>query len=407
LRISPDDVLASSQRAAGITWPDYLLLRLPAVGDNAAMENEQERSTAARMKFAPIHYLARFLLTISRSRTINREILMPTGIGCVRFSAYLCSLAVGCAFTSLAMAADLSEEIEHLSKDRPRSERIEAIERFQHEYKTKGAEKAIPGLTICAKDDDPFIREESLNALTMIAFNRKLPCPDPLVNALLDPDKGVRTVATNSVGAFDEYSNESLAVAFRALEHNDYIVRSTALDVIKGAGRNDKTALEAVKKALNDKNLAVRGNAQVALWKLTGDPELKVRNLVERFAAPDPGNADSTISEEEICAVKLGKLGAPICLRDMSREEPREVAALLIKLTKETSPSMRMGAASMLGVCFGFPEGYDETESDKTKRRLTADMGVEKALQNLRDDPDETVRSSANAALVQLKEKEK
>src|SRR6202030_3142865 len=67
----------------------------------------------------------------------------------------------------------------------------------------------------------------------------------------------------------------------------------------------------------------------------------------------------------------------------------------------------RTRSAFMLGVCFGFQEGFDETEADKTKRRLTADMGIEKTLEGLRDDADEKVRESAKAALEQLKEKEK
>jgi HEAT repeat protein len=319
----------------------------------------------------------------------------------------LVTLICAVAASRLAMAADLSMEIERLSKDHPRSERLGAIERLHDESKSKGAEKAIPGLSICAKDDDPVIRRRSLTALTMIAVHHKLPCPSPVVSALLDPNIDVRHSATNFVGAFNEYSKESLAVAYKAIEHEDYNVRNSALEVIGSTGLNDKKALAAVKEALHDKNLMVRGNAQVAMWKLTGDQELKVRNLVERFVAPDPQSIKPPISNSEIGAIKLVKVGAPISLHDMSRERPREVATLLLKLTKDKQPSIRMGAASMLGVCFGFPEGYDETEADKTKRRLTADMGIGRVLQNLRDDPDETVRSSAKAALEQLKPREK
>jgi HEAT repeat protein len=355
--------------------------RLPAVGDNAAMPTESPKVDPPKRERRWFQFSLRTLMIFTM----------------------ICAVATG----TLATAADLSVEIERLSKDHPRSDRLDAIERLHDESKSNGAEKAIPGLSICAKDDDPVIRRRSLTALTMIAVHHKRPCPPPLVNALLDPDKDVRTVATNYVGAFDEYSHESLAVAYQALEQDDYNVRNSALEVIKIAGGKDKKALAAVKKALNDKNLMVRGNAQVAMWKLTGDHELKVRNLVERFVAPDPENIKPPISKFEITAIKLGKLGAPYGLRDMSREQPREVAAMLIKLTKDKVPSIRMGAASMLGVCFGFPDGYDETDADRAKRRLTADMGIQKALQDLRNDSDENVRSSAKAALEQLKKKEK
>ncbi len=349
---------------------------------------------------------------------------MPREIRVIPKFACFSLIALMCPPACRAMAEDFSQEIEHLSKGHPRAERIAAIEKLHGEHETKGAEKAIPALSACAKDDDPFIRSQSLLTLGLIAVDRKLPCPDPLVEALLDPDESVRHMATNLVGASDGYSPASLATAYRALEHDDYIVRSAALEVIKFAGQHDKKALPAVKRALNDKNRQVRHNARVALWKLTGDREMKVRNLVEDFIEPVPAKASAAISNEEICEIKVSKGGAPMVLHDMSREYPRDVASLLIKLTKDASPSMRSGAASMLGVCFGsqvklsllnstggvqFPDGdqFDETEADKTKRRLTADMGIENVLQGLRDDPDESVRKSAIAALDQLNEKKK
>ena len=373
-------VAAEIERPASHT--ESLLLRLLAVGDNAAVQTEPPKADPPKRKRRWLQFSLRTLL-----------------IGVT----VICAVATD----RLAAAAELSVDIERLSKDHPRSERLNAIERLHDESKSNGAEKAIPGLSVCAKDDDPVIRRRSLTALTMIAVHHKLPCPGPLVSALLDPDVDVRNSATNFVPAFNEYSKESLAVAYQALEHEDYNVRSSALEVIKGAGMNDKVALAAVKKALNDKNLMVRGNAQVAMWKLTGDQELKVRNLVERFVAPDPQSIKPPISNSEIGAIKLVKVGAPISLHDMSREQPREVATLLVKLTKDKQSSIRMGAASMLGVCFGFPDGYDETDADRAKRRLTADMGIQKALQDLRNDSDENVRSSAKAALEQLRKKDK
>src|ERR1041384_1203978 len=100
------------------------------------------------------------------------EIAMKYELGRIRLSVViLYLLANGCALTSLAIAADLPKEIERLSKDHPRAERLDAIDRLRHESESSGSEKAIVGLSGCAKDDDPEIRRRSLNALTMIAVD--------------------------------------------------------------------------------------------------------------------------------------------------------------------------------------------------------------------------------------------
>ena len=298
---------------------------------------------------------------------------MSTRIARVRrLCWYFCLALIDCAIVSSATAVDFSAQIKHLSKDRPRSERLEAIELLHKEFEAKGAEKAIPALAACAEEDDSFIRLQSLRVLSLVTVTRDLPCPASLVKALLDPDEHVRTVATNNVGAFKTYSKESLSIAYQALKNDDYDVRNTALDVIKGAGANDPKALAAVKEALNDKNRMVRDNAQVALWKLTGDRELKVRNLVERFVAPDPRKVSPPLSNAEICAVKLVRIGAQYGLRDMSREQPRDVAALLLKLTKDGEPSIRV----VLRQCWASASVFQRatTSRKSIKRNATSSL---------------------------------
>jgi hypothetical protein len=48
LRIPLDDALAKGRRGSRLLRPDYLLLRLPAVGDNAAMDRRRLRREFSR-----------------------------------------------------------------------------------------------------------------------------------------------------------------------------------------------------------------------------------------------------------------------------------------------------------------------------------------------------------------------
>jgi HEAT repeat protein len=132
--------------------------------------------------------------------------------------------------------------------------------------------KAFAPLRKAAASTDPVVRREALRSIGKLKERAPLDAKAVvplLLEALLDPDATVRTVAATYLGIIHEEPAAAVPALVEALKDEDATVRSAAASALGSfSPEAAKTALPALRKAAGDRNEDVAREAGVALVKL-------------------------------------------------------------------------------------------------------------------------------------------
>jgi HEAT repeat protein len=274
----------------------------------------------------------------------------------------------------------------------------------------------------CIREDpDAGIRADAVGTLARIAEGRREPCPLVIIEAMLDKDEQVSQTAGAQAGRFKTFAPGTVDVLLRCAGSDDPRLRGECLGHLARAGGKNKKALEVIEKATRDKSFGVRHNARVAMFQATDDLGEFLAYLICLQEDPDgvlgPVDADSEAGKRERTTRDLASLGAAMLVVEWSDRRPDDLAPALLKLLAAPSPTMRRGAARLIGasavkvdladhdwdkLLVGPPE---PPKAQKPPQRSNAAVRFEKLkaedrLRELRDgDPDHTVRAAAHMAL--------
>ncbi len=271
---------------------------------------------------------------------MNRRLLL-SAIACLPFLA-----------SSAFAADDLAQQIESLAQDQKKADRLAALKSLR-ETEDPNAVKAIPALTRCMEDKDGEIRDDACWALAEIALKNKMACPLPVLEALLDPAAEVRTTAVTYVDVYKKYPDEARKLLLRAMNHEDSNVRSCAPTILARIASKDKEVLAVLRKATQDKDPIVRNNAVVAIYAITKELEPFVIHLVKSpddlFELGDKQENETAEKKKSRSVTSLLALGAAAKLDELTKEQPADLALILIKLLADKSARIRARAARILG----------------------------------------------------------
>jgi HEAT repeat protein len=333
------------------------------------------------------------------------------------------------------------EKIRLLQHD-DKAERLKAVKWFNAHSRAKNAALALSALERSAKGDKVMeVRREAVLALGLIAYNLKKPSPMVLFEALLDKEEEVRWQAQHCISLFKEHPPAAVDILTRCANSEDASFRSMAvLELARVAGKVKKV-LDVIEKAKSDKLFQVRNNAHVAAFNATDRLEpfvvylIRVREDAEGVLSPAAG--DSELRKQEMTLRNLMMISGAMQTIGWSEKRPDELAEILMKLLKDPSPTMRRGAAHVIGAAvvkteipgpkhglfehilphieqdnlFQSPDSPKSAKKpappkppEKSKVALRLEkLGVEARLRELHDrDPDRSVRDAARFALERL-----
>jgi beta-aspartyl-peptidase (threonine type) len=298
-------------------------------------------------------------------------------------------------FLSPARAGDeVAALIARLGKDQPKEARLAAMLKLRDREATESL-KAIPALRRCAQEKDLDIRARALATLGAIAFGNKQPCPIELVAALLDPDEPVYSTGYTYVGIFEKFPAEASPLLLRAMESEHPTVRQAVPTPLIAFAGKDPAAMAALRKAAaSDKNLGVRNNAHVALWKVSKDLFVLVRFRLEVLGSVKREREnDSPEAQLERTHTNLIVIGSVMQLAEFATERPRELAEVLLKLVRDGSPVIRAMAARNLGVM---------ARNNPRAWKILEKLKILEELERLREDAGPQVRVEAQLSLVPM-----
>jgi HEAT repeat protein len=112
--------------------------------------------------------------------------------------------------------------------------------------------KALPPLEQALSRDDPAVRREALRSIGKLRFRAPLHSHDVLpllLDAMRDPDGGVRAVAATYLGIMHDDPDASVPLLAQALGDPDLAVRRAAASALGSFGTAAAAALPALKKA--------------------------------------------------------------------------------------------------------------------------------------------------------------
>jgi HEAT repeat protein len=115
--------------------------------------------------------------------------------------------------------------------------------------------KALPHLEEATRSDDPAVRREALRSIGKLRFRAPLHSADVLpllLEAMTDPDEGVRAVGATYLGIMHEDPPRSVPLLTKALEDPDLAVRRAAAGALGSFGAEAASALPALRKAASD-----------------------------------------------------------------------------------------------------------------------------------------------------------
>ena len=131
--------------------------------------------------------------------------------------------------------------------------------------------EAYAPLRDAVKSDDPVVRREALRSLGKLRERAPLDSRAVvplLLEALSDPDPGVRTVAATYLGIIHEEGTTVVPALVETLEDENPEVRAAAATALGSFESEGRAAIPALKKATGDKSEDVAREAGLALVKL-------------------------------------------------------------------------------------------------------------------------------------------
>lgn len=133
--------------------------------------------------------------------------------------------------------------------------------------------QAFAPLRDALASDDPIVRREALRSIGKLKerapldTNAVLPL---LLDALKDPDSGVRSVAATYLGIIHEGADKAVPALIEALRDPDVEVRRASAEALGSFGAEAESGLPALRKASSDKDPDVAREAGLAIVKLQG-----------------------------------------------------------------------------------------------------------------------------------------
>jgi HEAT repeat protein len=228
---------------------------------------------------------------------------------------------------------------------------------------------ALPHLVVALKDGDQAVRFTAVQALQGVPGDIKeaLPALLPLLQ------EGQPFQRRNVVMALGRVGEPALPTLITCLKDGDNLVRASAADALRGVGEKAKKATPTLAEmALADPYLIARRNAVTAIAAI--DPE----RLTDLFGKVKK-HADEKVRLTAYQAL-FQRVGKKAALSLPSKQ----VLPLLIDATKDTSANVRLIGVQGLGAL-----GADAKDAIP-------------ALNALLNDPDNRVRTQAQAALKQI-----
>jgi HEAT repeat protein len=148
------------------------------------------------------------------------------------------------------------------------------------------------------KDKDPKARRAAAQALGRV-YPRSKPAIAALADALHDLDAGVRLDAANAFWQSQrnrDVSDEVIPIALEAMKHSDSEIRGQAAGFLRQFTYNGpKAVLDALTKALDDKDVGVRVQAAIAFWH--APPPRTTDVLLEAFQGKYPSEIRQAAAE--------------------------------------------------------------------------------------------------------------
>jgi hypothetical protein len=315
-----------------------------------------------------------------------------------------------------------------LAPQAPKPERLAAAEWLIKRCARPAAPSAIPALERCIRQDpDEDVRFKAVEALAMIAYQPKHKvCPVAVVEAFLDKDAEVRSIAQGCAGMFREFAPGSAGVLLKAAGHPDPLARGPAILTLAYAAGKDEKVQQVIRAARNDPDFRVRNDAYSGWFLITNKLEdivpYRLRTLTEfRDEPPLPPNSTEAARTEKTWK-NLLQLGAAVHLQNLAEERAEEMAKLVLAHLDDRDAVLRRGAACLVGDLarshaqtlnparlppFIIPDEKpkDPPKSSQPPKLLVRlqEMKIEERLRKLqRDDPVEAVRKTAAESLEQL-----
>jgi HEAT repeat protein len=331
-------------------------------------------------------------------------------------------------------AEEVTQQIQRLGPKTDKAERLAALRWITQRVGSKETDRAIPAVTRCVKEDsEPEVREEAVNALARLAWQRKQPCPVVLVEAILDKNFGVHLRSSGWVDQYPVLPPEAAPVLLRGARSDNPDVRACVLMPLGKLARKDKALLPALQERTKDKDWTVRNNAYVALYKATDRLDDYLGYLArERAAASESLLARKEESEDEKrhCTERtLLWISSAGLLCEWLEPRPKDLARTLTRMLEDVAASERI-AGAMLLADFAYvyrdikitPQGERGKKSRRWvpefPTRNTPEVQAEKAAQlakQMRElgvldrihkltlrDPDKEVRDAAKVAFNSL-----
>ncbi len=315
-------------------------------------------------------------------------------------------------------AADFKAQIARLER-KDKDERLAALGWIHRQTRSKHAELAMPALERCIRSDpDADVRRQAVANLGSIALHLKQACPLAIVEAMLDKDEVVSQEADAWAGLCKTYAPGSIEVLLRCARSENEKLRGDCLLHLARAGGKDKKVLDAIENAKKDKSFGARHNAHIAMFHATDNLEqllvyyIRLRDDPDSFLRPVAKDAEA--AKRERTTRNLAMIGGALVKVDWSEHRAADFAPALMKLLNDPSPALRRGAAQDIGATAGrinpasfepylkdgkFPESKEPPQKSKVALALVKLKAADR-LRELRDnDPDETVRLAARAAL--------
>ena len=329
-------------------------------------------------------------------------------------------------------SADFEVQLARLGPTATKDDKVEAARWFQTNAKSKHALTAVGALEkLVRKDPEAEVRMRAVVALLFISQAHQKPCPLALVEAVRDPSEDVRVNA--AVGLFKEFEPGAVGVLLEGTRDKNPDVRSDCVHLLGTVAPKDPKVLAAIEKAKADPHSNVRHTAHCIKFKVSNDLAEMLAYFIRLREDPasikDRHPAGSEAEKLEQARYDLYQIGSAVRLVEWSNQRPAELAAGLMKLLDDKSPTMRRGAATLVGATAkkveldpmqlwkDLPEALRPVIDPDTKPKKDSppepspaalklrELKVEDKLRDLQDkDPDESVRIAAIIALKRLDE---
>jgi len=252
-------------------------------------------------------------------------------------------------------AADFDDQIAKLTTEATKAERSEVAKWLRRNYPSEHSPRAIPALErLIAKDTDSGVRRNAVAALVLIVHRHDVSCPLGLIAALRDPVDEVRWEASVLSGPYKKRLAPGVLDALIAATTDDRVdVRSTCLLHLACAAGKDVKARAAIEKAKGDETFEVRHTAHSAWFTATDDMTAYLTYVIR--VREEPKAVLNALAEGSEAAGlqqrqrNLFLIGSAARIGDWTEERPDDLAAALSQILDDKSPTMRRGAADLMG----------------------------------------------------------